>query len=110
MVAFDPETGERNASWIWALDLLIALAIAAVVTVFVIGRYADQSCVDAGGRVLRGGLDRLCEFADGRREPLAATRRQIPGWAIAYGGWLALTMMLYWCGRRFIRHRGPGQA
>jgi hypothetical protein len=101
----DEERHSRHAR-IWMLDLTIALAAALVAMIFALGWLADDSCVDAGGTVVKAGEDGFCRFPDGRVEPLSLGFTRI-GWAAAAVAWMAITLILYWSGRRFIHHHRP---
>ena len=88
------------------LMISIALVLASMVLFFFLRWVAEDGCLDAGGRVLRGPVDQFCEFEAGRKEPLSTHLTQT-GWALVAGGWLSLAMFLYWAGRRFIRGAPP---
>jgi hypothetical protein len=101
-VGANPPAGRAEHRWVWLLDLAVALGVSTIAALFVWGWLADNACLDAGGRALRAGADRLCEFSGGRVEPLSV-HLSAAGFAVAAGSWLMLTLTLYWSGRRFIR-------
>lgn len=85
------------------LPILAIAAAASTVIVVYLGFLAwDDRCLDAGGRVVVSGLDRVCDPGGGRTlpdRPLLTTA----GWVGAAGLWLALVSALSWALGRFVR-------
>ena len=85
-------TGERSG--MDYLALLVAMGVMVVPLVAALNWIADDSCLDAGGRVLRGGADRLCQYADGRVAP-APFNMTATAWIGAAVAWVAGGVALY---------------
>ena len=74
--------------------LLVAMGVMVIPLVTAINWIADDSCLDAGGRVLRSGADRLCQYADGRVGPVPF-KMTGSAWIIAAVAWVAGGVALY---------------
>ena len=86
-----------------AVDVGISLLIPAVLAYFVLDWLATDSCLDAGGRVLRGPVDQFCEFADGRKTPLTLGFSAAHWIGVALG-YSAAAAGLFWLSRRLFRY------
>ena len=88
------------------LDLPI-LAIAVVlssVILFNIGiQLAKDRCLDAGGRFLEAGLDRLCELGGGGTMPMNIAPATPLAWFLAAALWIVLVLGMTWGMSRFVR-------
>ena len=84
--------------------LLVAMAVMVIPLVSAINWIADDSCLDAGGRVLRGGADHLCGYADGRVGPVPFTMTAT-AWLVAAAAWVAGGFALYRASRLIVRRR-----
>ena len=84
--------GERSG--LDHLALLVAMGVMVIPLVAAINWIADDSCLDAGGRVLGSGADQLCQYEDGRIGPVPFTMTGMT-WIVAGATWVAGGTALY---------------
>jgi hypothetical protein len=83
--------------------LAIAVVLSSVI-LFNIGiQLAKDRCLDAGGRVIEAGLDRICELGGGGTMPMNIEPATPLAWFLAVALWIVLVLASSWGMLRFVR-------
>ena len=89
--------------------ILTLAVVLSFVILFNIGtQLAKDRCLDAGGRVVEAGLDRICDFGAGATMPLNIMPATPQSWVLTAIMWVALVMGTTWGMSRFVRIRDAG--
>ena len=87
----------------------IAVVLSSVI-LFNIGiQLAKDRCLDAGGVIREGGLDRICELGGGGTMAMTIAPATPLAWFVAAALWIVLVMGLTWGMLRIVRRNGPAR-
>jgi hypothetical protein len=82
-------------------------AVLASVVLFNLGiQLAKDRCLDAGGRIIEAGLDRICDFGAGEMMPMNITPATPLAGFLAGLLWIVLILGMTWGMSRFVRGGG----
>ena len=89
------------------LPFLAMAVVLSSVILFNIGiQLAKDRCLDAGGRIIEAGLDRICEFGGGETMPMDIAPATPLVWLLAVVLWIVLVLGTTWGMSRVVRRDG----